>query len=282
MSRSCDTVSQYPAGLDEATKQLLTDGAKFSQMAYSNPEAIRPETFEVLKRVEGSPEFITCPNCDAQCYIIKYKAPRVSDMPASVLAICVRGTSSAVDWACDAEVDQVPFTDANGANIGRVHAGFYKQFSGLFKLCGERVRKHLADGGVLLCLGHSLGSSVSAIAAMYYGLGYPGKVFYAGYGTPRVFDPVAAKAFNGTVKGKWRLKNSADPVVAVPPPLDYVHVGQEVHLGAVDRYPDVPILLDVGDHDIKKYIAALQSGNDRLTETKKPATRIWLEKLLKV
>lgn len=262
------SISQYPAGLDEATKQLLTDGAKLSQMAYSNPDLVSPNTFEVLKRVEGKPQFFTCSSCDSQCYIVKYKPPPVSGMPTSVLAVCVRGTSSIMDWVCDAQVGQVPFMDAQGHLIGRVHAGFYRQFSGLFKLFGEQVRKHLADGGVLMCVGHSLGSAIAAIAAVYYGTGYPGKVWYAGLGTPRTFDKVAAKAFNGYVQGMWRLKNASDPINSCIPPLEYVHAGKEIHLGAADRCPDVPVLLDIGDHDIKKYIAALQSNqslNTRVT-----------------
>lgn len=265
MSQSCTAISQYPAGLDDATKQLLTDGAKLSQMAYSNPEAVTPDSFEVLKRVEGTPDFVTCPECDAQCYNVKYKPPRVPGMPSSVLAICARGTSSVVDWVCDAEVDQVPFKDATGATIGRVHAGFYRQFLGLFKLFGDRVRKHLAAGGFLLCVGHSLGSSVSAVAALYYGLGHSGKVFYAGYGTPRVFDPVAAKAFNSCVKGKWRVKNRADPVDSCVPPIDYQHVGSEIHLGAADTHPNLPLLTDVRDHDIARYVAALVPRASALT-----------------
>lgn len=282
LSRPCMSVSQYPAGLDEATRQLLTDGAKLSQMAYSSPEAVTPDKFEVLKRVEGTPEFFTCTECDANCYIAKYKPPRVSCMPASVLAICARGTSSVLDWVCDAEVDQVLFKDANGAALGRVHAGFHRQFLGLFRLFGDQVRKHLAGGGVLLCFGHSLGSSIGAVAALYYGRDHPGQVFYAGYGTPRVFDPDAAKAFNGCVKGKWRVKHRFDPVDACIPPIDYKHVGSEVHMGAIDRHPDVPLLIDVGDHDISKYIAALQNGGDDKVERKNTATKSWLQSLLKI
>lgn len=186
-----------------------------------------------------------------------------------------------IDWVCDAEIDQVPFKDATGASIGRVHAGFYRQFSALFKLFGDQVRKHLADGGVLFCVGHSLAAAICAIAAVYYGRGYPGKVWYAGFGTPRSFDKAAAKAFDVCVKGRWRLKNCRDPVNSCLPPINYQHVGIEIHMGAIDEHPDLPLLIDIGDHDIKNYIVALQNGGNDKAERKDTA-RNWLHQLLKV
>lgn len=244
--------SQYPATCDVATQQLLADGAKLSQMAYSDPANVAQ--FEVLKRVEGTPEFLTCPDCDAQCYLARYRPPPGSGLP-QVLAICARGTSSVVDWTCDAEVQQVPFSQANKA--WRVHAGFHRQFQGLRRLFDGKVKEHLQGGGTLLCVGHSLGSSVAAIAAVSYALSYPQKVWFAGYGTPRVFNPALAAAFDGCVHGRWRVKNGSDPVNSVLPPIDYVHAGQEVHLGPSDPCPDIPVLFHISDHDIAEYIARL-------------------------
>lgn len=63
---------------------------------------------------------------------------------------------------------------------------------------------------------------------------------------------------------------------SVPPPLNYKHAGAEVHLGKSDSYPEIPVLLDVGDHDIRKYVAALESGGKTDSETKSAATRQWL------
>ena len=55
-----------------------------------------------------------------------------------MLAICARGTTSLMDWMCDAEVDQVTFRDCNQKAVGKVHAGFYRQFIGLFSLFDGR------------------------------------------------------------------------------------------------------------------------------------------------
>ena len=270
--------SQYPAALDQATKQLLTDGAKLSQMAYSTPDALAKskESFEILKRVQGTPQYVTCPECDAQCYLVKYQAPAVDGLPKSVLAICARGTTSLLDWMCDADVDQVPFKDVNQHVVGKVHAGFYKQFVGLFSLFDKQVRKHLDDGGTLLCVGHSLGSAVAVIASVNYALGYPGKVWYAGYGTPRALNPVLAQACDKNVLGRWRVKNQADPVDSCVIPINYTHIGTEIHLGSKDPCPNVPVLLHVPDHDIATYVAHLENPSQQ-TDVKSAVARNWLQ-----
>ena len=58
---------------------------------------------------------------------------------------------------------------------------------------------HLAGGGVLMCTGHSLGSGVAAMAALYYGAQYPKQVAYIGFGTPRVGNGAFAKMFDSVV-----------------------------------------------------------------------------------
>ena len=69
-------------------------------------------------------------------------------------------------------------------------------------------------------------------------------------------------------------------VKAVPPPLNYTHVGVPLHLGPEDDFPDIPILLDVGDHDIAKYVDHLQQP-ETSQETKTAATRSWMQKVLR-
>ena len=128
------------------------------------------------------------------------------------------------------------------------------------------MKQHLKDGGNLLCVGHSLGSSVATIAAVNYASGFPGQVWFAGYGTPRVCDATLADLFNKTVQTRIRVKNASDPVNSIVPPIDYTHVGSEFHLGPVDNYPEVPVLLDVPDHDIAKYVQNLENPEQAHTE----------------
>lgn len=276
-----------------AQRKLLIDGARLSWMSYSSPETVRKNwstrhvdsgvaqgPFEVLRRVKECPQFIECKPCDAQCYLAAYEPPEVENIQQKpVLAVCARGTTSIMDWLCDAEANQVPFKDCNQRVIGKVHAGFYRQFVGLYSIFDRQIKQHLQEGGHLLCVGHSLGGACSTIAAVNYASGYPGQVWHASYGSPRVLDKTTADVYNSIVRARIRVKNCSDPVPAVPPPLNYTHVGVSLHLGPEDDFPEIPILLDIGDHDIAKYVAHLQQP-EASQETKTPATRSWMQKVL--
>lgn len=282
-------VIEYPGSLSPPSQQLLQDGAKLSWLSYSEPDVVNAkwtakdfgeDRFEVLRRVKRCPQFISCDECDAQCYIAEYDPPKVDTLQdRPVLAILARGTTSLMDWMCDARANQVDFKDCRQRSVGKVHAGFYRQFIGLFSIFDKQIKRHLEAGGNLLCVGHSLGSAIATIAAVNYGLGFPRQVWFAGYGTPRVLNKTLADAFEGVVQTRLRVKNASDPVVAIVPPISYVHVGTEMHLGPKDDYPDIPVILDVADHDIATYVAHL-ARPEASTEAKSPATRSWLQRAL--
>ncbi len=284
---------QYPGNLSQETRSLLIDCAKLSWLAYSEPAVVEeqyknrdkqdPEgAFEVLKRATEVPKFITCKGCDAQCYLLKYTPPKVDSLgDKPVMAIAARGTTSIMDWMCNARAYQTEFKDCAGRVMKdvEVHAGFYGQFMAIWGIVDVEVKKHLASGGQLLCCGHSLGSSCAAIAALNYGSQYPTQVWYVGVGTPRVGNAAFAKAFAKCVQTRIRLKNCSDPVVAIVPPLDYVHVGCEVHLGPADNYPEVPVLLDVGDHSVAAYVKNLETP-ETAKQVAPAATKNWLQRTM--
>lgn len=282
-------VVQYPGSLSPQTQQLLQDGAKLSWLSYSEPDIVKSKwaskdfaegRYEVLRRVKQCPQFVSCDACDAQCYIAEYDPPKVGTLQDKpTLAILARGTTSLMDWMCDARANQVDFKDCKQRLFGKVHAGFYRQFIGLFSIFDKQIKQHLEAGGNLLCVGHSLGSAIATIAAVNYGLGFPKQVWFAGYGTPRVLNKTLADAFEEVVQTKLRVKNASDPVVAIVPPICYVHVGTEMHLGPKDDYPDIPVILDVADHDIATYVRNLAKPEGS-SEAKPAATRDWLKRAL--
>lgn len=292
MTASAVRYVQYPADFSGPLKQLLIDGAKLSWMAYSEPKIIDAEykredksklagAFEVLNRVSEPPKFVTCIDCDAQAYLVRYQPPAVDNLQSKpVLAICARGTTSVMDWICNAQVYQTKLKDCNGKLLDvQVHAGFYRQFISLFSMFDEAVKKHLRDGGSLFCTGHSLGGGISTIAALNYASGFPNQVWQASYGSPRVGDAKFASLFDKIVQTRIRTKNSSDPVPAIIPPIDYVHVGCEAHLGPPDNYPEIPVLTDSGDHSISKYVDGLQVP-EKAKETAPSATKSWLQRTL--
>lgn len=290
--RASNKLIQYPATLTEPTKRLLRDSLLLSWLAYSDPASINQsfpasrqagtdlkDASQVLKWVDELPLFVTSPESDAQCYLVRYNPPSALDISTKpVLAICARGTTSFMDWVCDAQVRQVPFRDSTDqiAPGIQVHRGFYRQFIGLFSKIDKIVKSHLQSGGNLLCVGHSLGSSLATIASLNYGRQYPRQVFYVGCGTPRVGNQAFADDFDQCVQLRYRLKNARDPVCSIIPPLGYAHVGQEMHLGAADPIPDVPIMTDVTDHYISHYVETL----DTCLLLEATQTQRWYQKLL--
>lgn len=281
---------QYPSTLTDPAKKLIYDASLLSWLAYSSPDDLLKnwsdksyvDQYEVLKRVSEIPLYITCPSCDAQCYLVKYHPPEGlfnNDKPT--LAICARGSTSLMDWMCDGDVVQRKFKDASDNYLDGVyvHSGFYEQFIGLFSIFDKQVKKHLDDGGNLLCSAHSLGSSVCALAALNYGSIYPSQVFYVGFGTPRVGNKAFADKFNKCVGLKLRIKNNRDPVSCTPPPINFHHVGEEYHLGPPDPLPDIPILLDVGDHYIQNYVKHLLDP-DTAYPTAKKSTHVWYQDII--
>lgn len=289
--RNNKMVKRYPENLDNPTKKLIYDTSLLSWLAYSQPEELDKawrdksyvDRFAVLDRVIELPLYITCPDCDAQCYLIKYNPPNgvsgLNDKPT--LAICARGSTSLMDWMCDGDIKQTQFRDSTDTHLPGVyvHSGFYKQFIGLFSIFDEQIKKHLIDGGNLLCLGHSLGSASSAIAALNYGNQFPSQVWYVGFGTPRVGNKLFADAFDKCVQLKIRMKNNRDPVNSIIPPIHYHHVGEEYHLGPPDPLPDIPILMDVGDHYIQNYVKHILDPEIAIPTAKK-STHVWYQNIL--
>ncbi|MCJ1242706.1 hypothetical protein MMC14_010715 [Varicellaria rhodocarpa] len=246
--------------------------AKLSWMAYQTPEKVNSmwgKEDEALENTNWSPllattesvEYASCASCDAQAYAVK-----LNRCPRAPLVLACRGTSSIADAMIDVSVQLVPFSFADGKpDTGvAVHRGFYEQFKGILPKVDDLYKGHLADGGTLICTGHSLGSAVAALAALYYGAQYPKQVAYIGFGTPRVGNGAFAKKFDSVVLDRTRVANGRDPVRKIPPPLGYTHVGSEEHVGRSDPYPSIPALTDLPDHDIDKgYIRNLAEPSQK-------------------
>lgn len=278
--------------LSTAKKQLLADAAKMSWLSYSSPEVVQQQfgkrskaaakPFDVLQRVDVPPRFVSCKACDAQCYMLQYTNKAADDLNSKpVLAISARGTTSLMDWLSDVEFMQEPFKDCNGKSYpgARVHHGFQRQFLGLAAVFDTQVKQHLKAGNHLLCTGHSLAGSLSSIAAAHYALGYPGQVWHVSFGSPRTGNDAFAQLYNKSVLFKHRVKNSSDPVVSIIPPVNYAHVDSELHIGPPDQYPELPVLLDIADHDISKYTADVENPA-AASESKSATTRDWLQGLM--
>lgn len=246
--------AQWPACLSEPEQKLVLDCALMAWLAYSDQDTVaewwaaqqtgalkvdptKPTMSDVMPHICKPPQFVSCPSCDAQCYLLIYNPPKgIPELIEPMLVIAARGTTSFMDWICNARAYQTTFRDATDKTLDgvEVHAGFYCQFISLLSKVDVSLQKHLKGGGKVLCVGHSLGGAISTIAALNYGNTYPQQVWHASFGSPRVGNKAFKDAYARCTKLQVRLKHSRDPVTSCVLPLDYWHVSPETHLGEAE------------------------------------------------
>ena len=135
---------------------------------------------------------------------------------ASMVLVSFRGTESPADWLSNLNVQARAV-----AGLGRVHAGFWGQFSALREQLEELLqpRRNLP----ILITGHSLGGAIAVLAAATWAAERPLRVVYT-FGQPAVAQPAAATTIGTLLAGRHhRLVNDADIVPRVPP--GYRHSG---------------------------------------------------------
>lgn len=234
--------------------------------AQAGPRSVE-ENFSVLSQVTTVPEFFGGEDCCG--YLMKMATPDGLNegRRQEMLVLAVRGSASLEDALCDTEVAQVPLQTDNVrdfANDVRVHEHFLKQYRSLETYIDPQIHDHLASSSSarLLCVGHSLGASVSSIAALVYAHMYPSQVWFVGMGMPMTGNTAFQREFDRLVGIRWRVKNSRDVVPKVRLSPYYTHVGRELLTGRIDPYPDVPMFSDLPDHFCTKYIAGLDTVTD--------------------
>lgn len=135
---------------------------------------------------------------------------------ASLVLVSFRGTESTADWLSNLRLQPQAV-----AGLGRVHAGFWGQFSALREQLEELLqpRRNLP----ILVTGHSLGGAIAVLAAATWAAERPLRVVYT-FGQPAVAQPGAATTIGSLLAGRHhRLVNDADIVPRVPP--GYRHSG---------------------------------------------------------
>lgn len=253
--------------------ELIVDMARLSRMAYSSPEyvdnmwkiahkkqrigVVEPdlETIQVLKRVVSTPIFCNSKIGDSQSYAVYYQ-----HQYSRKLVLVARGTSSLKDAVCDAKLNLAHCNEFGTVqNLIKVHSGFYEQFRALQPCFDSHVDPYMTDHkNQLICCGHSLGAGLCTIASLVYAIQYPKRVSYYGFGSPRVGNKEFSDLFDKHVLEAQRYKNSCDPVSKIPLAIGYHHIGFENDIGKHDDHPNIPLIKDIPDHDILKYVNNLK------------------------
>ena len=238
--------------------RFLRDAVLMARIAYFGPAKMQrlyegeagsvgeEAECELLRACPEPPVFCDSPVADSQAFVMRYMEDAVTE---HVVLAC-RGTSSLLDVMCDSDLRLAPLTEFPGA---MVHTGFLGQFRALAPLFDQHLDL-LGKEKRLLCVGHSLGAGVAAIAALVYARRFPGRVDYVGCGSPRVGDLAFKVAFDREVGLRHRLVHARDPIAKVPLAFRFAHVGDRLHYGRRDFYPTLPALTDLGDHMQWNYV----------------------------
>ena len=268
LAKATSVINPVPVRQPWPRTDFLRDTILMARLAYWPPEKVQaykdgdkvPKreklTADLLRnRVLGDLEFCNSPIEDSQAYVLRYNEHH----SGSHLVFACRGTSSLTDALVDANIRLAPLAELPGA---MVHAGFLEQFRALEPLFEPKLKdmdESDSEFKRLLCVGHSLGSAVAAIAAAVYAKRFPGRVDYVGCGTPRVGDRTFVRIFNKTVGIMLRLTNGRDPVNKVPLAIRFAHVGEELEFGRHDYTKTVPLITDLPDHMQDSYVRAYDS-----------------------
>lgn len=205
-----------------------------SELAYSPPAAVRSRALAW--------GFQDCTFVEARA------AQGFVASSAEVVLVSFRGTESAADWLSNLQV--MPQTVAG---LGRVHAGFWGQFTALQAQLESRLAER--PGVPLVVTGHSLGGAIAVLAAITWARSHILRALYT-YGQPAVAQGESVTTIGTTLAGRYhRLVNDADIVPRVPP--GYRHTGQLLHFN--------------NEGTVTSSAAARGASESRLLESASPA-----------
>lgn len=183
------------------------------------------------------------------------------DADPTDVVVAVRGTLTIWEWIQDCKFLYKPFTNIPGAPL--TEDGFtdmYLSFSFAEPRAAAAVTfiddliGGLPPNARVTVAGHSLGSALATLLALDLAV-HTHELPLTLYtlASPRVGDRTFQQIFEHTVPNAFRVANRIDIVPKVPPPLMYVHVGDETEL-----VPDGTLRFDTGcEHHLTSYFHML-------------------------
>ncbi len=148
-----------------------------------------------------------------------------SDQDSVVVAFS--GTANLEDVLTDFEAWQSPYP--LGKNNGYVHAGFCREFLGVYKEVRAVLQWECMQNKKVYVVGHSLGGAVAVQLGLAIALDLNKVPTVVTYGCPRVGDKQFARLFKTMVPESIRVVLDNDIVPEVPR-WDYRHVHGKIHI----------------------------------------------------
>ena len=143
------------------------------------------------------------------------------------------GTYNATQWKTNMNVDLVTAHELNDTSKDtKIHGGFWS----IYRSIREEIWRWLAEHGPrikwLIISGRSLGGALSTICAFDLATQLQKmkiRLIHYTFASPRVGNPTFAAKFNEIIPNSFRVYNTEDVVVDLPPPIwrdnIYQHVG---------------------------------------------------------
>ncbi len=262
-------VSEYKTTLDQGNAYWM---ARISDEAYTKTSETnqKPSETKILQNLKSrDPDFISVTGFDnnsAQSAIVEHE---------KYLCMVFRGTNEAADW-----LDNVNALTTERL-FGSFHKGFYNSVNDVWQPMFDRYRAlYRKNRKPLFLTGHSLGGAMATIAAAK--LLHADTPFTSVYtfGQPRAVTLETSRTFNIACGSRFfRFQNNNDIVTRIPARImGYSHVGKYLYISEEKTIHDDPGFwfrfidridgalnaitekgLDgVTDHDIKKYMNAIQ------------------------
>lgn len=144
------------------------------------------------------------------------------------VVVSIKGTDSLGDAQSDANIAKVPYY------TGRVHAGFFHEFSEVWDQVKAHVVELFPQKPSLFVTGHSLGGAVATLMAAAIAAEMKTSVRVVTFGSPRVGDAEFASFYNALVPDTTRVVHDKDLVPRVPV-FGFEHVAGLLHLTGTGR-----------------------------------------------
>ncbi|ELS00946.1 putative lipase [Xenococcus sp. PCC 7305] len=146
--------------------------------------------------------------------------------------IVFRGTQEPREWIANINAQQIEYLSDN-KQAGKIHQGFYSLYVNNLAQQIRQVIDQLDPNIPCYITGHSLGGTMTVIAAVDLAVHFPAfaeQLLVYSYASPRVGDPYFARFYSDLVPNSYRIVNQADSTWLLPPTqlrnAVYLHVGQ--------------------------------------------------------
>lgn len=159
----------------------------------------------------------------------------INDADPNDVVVAIRGTLTVWEWLQDAKFLYKPFTNIPSAPL--TEDGFTDMYQSFSFAPEEEHESFLTDltglfpsTATVTIAGHSLGAALATLFALDLAVHSALTLALYTLASPRVGDLSFSQLFNHTVPNAFRIANRLDIVPKVPPPIMYIHVGDETEL----------------------------------------------------